>query len=95
MLDAVEPVVDLVDVPLSVEAGSLPALLYVFLHESVHVLDISNRAGQAGPPKLFVDGASAQLVGEFGMMRLRSARLTGHHCWTRPAFALANPRGWM
>jgi hypothetical protein len=47
---------------LSVEAGSLPALLYVFLHESVHVLDISNRAGQAGSPTLFVDGASAQLV---------------------------------
>ena len=46
----------------SVEAGSLPALLYVLLHESVHVVDISNRAGQAGSPQLFTSVAPNQLV---------------------------------
>lgn len=46
----------------SVEAGSLPALLYVLLHESVHVVDISNRTGQEGPPQLFKNGAPNQLV---------------------------------
>jgi hypothetical protein len=47
---------------LSIEAGSLPAVLYVLLHESVHVLDISNRAGQAGPPRLLSSSHSDQLV---------------------------------
>jgi hypothetical protein len=47
---------------ISVEAGSLPAILYVLLHESVHVVDISNRAGRAGPPQLFRNGDLSQLV---------------------------------
>jgi hypothetical protein len=47
---------------LSVEAGSLPALLYVLVHESVHVLDISNRRGTEGPPMLFADGRPDLLV---------------------------------
>jgi len=50
------------DVSVSVEAGSLPALLYVFLHESVHVIDISNRLGQVGPPQLFSTSSPFQLV---------------------------------
>ena len=47
---------------LSIEAGTLPALLYVLLHESVHVLDISNRAGRGGPPQLYAGSPSDQLV---------------------------------
>jgi hypothetical protein len=47
---------------LSVDAGPLPALLYVLLHESVHIVDISNRDGQAGPPRLFTNGAPNRLV---------------------------------
>lgn len=46
----------------SVEAGSLPALLYVLLHESVHVVDISNRHGEDTPPRLFKAEAASQLV---------------------------------
>jgi hypothetical protein len=47
---------------LDVEAGSLPAVLYVLLHESVHVQDISNRAGQDGMPRLFRSRPSNRLV---------------------------------
>ena len=47
---------------ISVEAGSLPALLYVLLHESVHVIDISNRHGQEAPPHLFAGHAASTLV---------------------------------
>jgi hypothetical protein len=50
------------DITLSIDAGSLPSVLYVLLHESVHVLDISHRAGQEGPPRLFPSGPSEQLV---------------------------------
>lgn len=46
----------------SVEAGSLPALLYILLHESVHVIDISNRHGQEGPPRLIKADTPSQLV---------------------------------
>lgn len=54
--------VDGSNLTLSVEAGSLPAVLYVLLHESVHVLDVSNRAGQEGPPRLFANRAQDPLV---------------------------------
>ncbi len=47
---------------LSIEAGSLPGILYVLVHESVHVVDISNRAGQAGSPQLYATRFSNQLV---------------------------------
>ncbi len=47
---------------LSVEAGSLPAVLYMLLHESVHVQDISNRGGQEGIPSLFASRPSDQLM---------------------------------
>ncbi len=50
------------DVTLSIQAGSLPAVLYVLLHESVHVRDISNRRGQPGSPQLFASHPSDQLV---------------------------------
>ncbi len=46
----------------SVEAGSLPAALYVLLHECVHVIDIANRSGQAGPPQLFAKNSTPELV---------------------------------
>lgn len=49
------------DLTLNIEGGSLSAVLYVLLHESVHVLDISNRAGQVGPPRLFPSGPSGLL----------------------------------
>jgi hypothetical protein len=48
-------------VSVSVKAGSLSALLYVLIHESVHVLDISNRHGQAGPPQLFASSSPSQI----------------------------------
>lgn len=41
------------DITLNIEGGSLSAVLYVLTHESVHVLDISNRAGRDEPPRLF------------------------------------------
>ncbi|HEY0264565.1 MAG TPA: hypothetical protein VGC07_08575 [Granulicella sp.] len=50
------------DVSISIEAGSLPAVLYVLLHESVHVLDISNRLGEEGMPKLFTDRPADLLI---------------------------------
>jgi hypothetical protein len=50
------------EITLSIEAGSLPAVLYILLHESVHVLDISNRAGKGGPPQLFANGPPGLLV---------------------------------
>ena len=46
----------------SVEAGSLPAVLYVLLHECVHVVDIANRSGQKGPPQVFGKNSTPQLV---------------------------------
>ena len=50
------------DLTLNIEGGSLSALLYVLTHESVHVLDISNRAGQASPPRLFANSPPDLLV---------------------------------
>lgn len=50
------------DITLNIEAGSLSAVLYVLAHESVHVLDISNRAGRDGPPRLFENGPPDLLV---------------------------------
>lgn len=47
---------------ISVEAGSLPALLYVLLHESVHITDISNRHGQDLSPRLFAEDVQSDLV---------------------------------
>ncbi|MBS1813555.1 MAG: hypothetical protein JSS87_01635 [Acidobacteria bacterium] len=47
---------------LSIAAGSMPALLYVLLHESVHVLDISNRGGKPGFPQLFPGENSDRFV---------------------------------
>ena len=50
------------DITLNIEGGSLPAVLYVLTRESVHVLDISTRAGQEGPPRLFKNSPSDLLV---------------------------------
>lgn len=47
---------------ISVDAGSFSALLYVLLHESVHVIDISNRHGQDGSPHLLAGADPSQLV---------------------------------
>ncbi len=47
---------------ITVEAGSLAALLYVLLHESVHVIDISNRHGQDGSPNLSAGADPSHLV---------------------------------
>ncbi len=47
---------------MSVEAGSLSALLYVLLHEIVHVVDISNRHGQDGSPHLLAGADPSQLI---------------------------------
>lgn len=52
------------NVRLSIEAGSLPAVLYVLLHESVHVIDISNRFGKEGKPRVLPDGSTDLLVNE-------------------------------
>ena len=46
----------------SVEAGSLPALVYVLLHESIHVIDISHRHGQEGSPHLFAGDDPSKIV---------------------------------
>lgn len=50
------------DLTVSIDVGSSPALLYVLLHESVHVLDISNRGGKDVSPQLFPNNTSDQLV---------------------------------
>lgn len=50
------------DITLDFEGGSLSAVLYVLTHESVHVLDISNRAGKEGPPQLFANSPPDLLV---------------------------------
>jgi len=49
-------------IAVSVKAGTLSALVYILLHESVHVIDITNRHGESGPPRLIADGVSTQLV---------------------------------
>ena len=50
------------DISLAFEGGSLSAVLYVLTHESVHVLDISNRGGKEGPPQLFANSPPNLLV---------------------------------
>jgi len=72
------------DLTISIDAGSYPALLYVLLHESVHVLDISNRAGQPGSPRLFADNSSDQL--ERGIWENATTKVPGYRS---PLFELS------